>query len=738
MWTHLHQLPTSILEQLCFIHDPRIPVEVRQYLGKWIEDRLRNAKTFANDPNTMYEVDASTFYYQLVQELQNVSANLSTEAKRLLDKTAVKFCDSNSSSLINLYINLVHYLQRKRLNTPSNDDSKVHIGQEINLMSILNGLEQLQTMVRRNQMDTDKLCKECGSLEWQMNELQRDWVQLDAIPNKEIADNVRIQLTKTRADQNNRIQLLNQSHKLLIDAFWAVIHKAEEVHKFIIENYLTQWKRNQLFGIEADISSPVPNVYNLNEIQTWFENISTIICNTKDQMFLFKNKALKEYTDQEGLSEAMPYVCHLFRAMLGNAFIVEKEPPQIIKINTRFTTKVRLLMTTTLITLKMGNPFVNVMIVSENEAQNINVDHILPAGEIENDCARLEYNATTNILVATFNLRLRNIKRGIMQKDRRVMDEKFALLFLCRIPMEDQVFTLLTFSLPVVVIVHGSQEELACATIIWDNVCAFTPRQSFEVPTLLPWNRLVKIIDNKFRSTAGGALTEDNLEFLYQKLFGRNQTYPVSDDQMITFFQFCKNRSMEHNHTFWEWVYAVLKLTREHLSGPWGDKRIIGFIHKAAIEKCLANCSPGTFLLRFTESVLGGISIACVHEGEDGQRQILHVQPFTSKDLARRSLADRILDLEELTHLYPNIPKREAFSCYTKNTNTTCRTTGYVPTAMRTVLKFPPPIEKVDVLESTQSSDGELAPSSSENIFTNLEMPVFEIETINLFSFEEN
>lgn len=40
------------------------------------------------------------------------------------------------------------------------------------------------------------------------------------------------------------------------------------------------------------------------------------------------------------------------------------------------------------------------------------------------------------------------------------------------------------------------------------------------------------------------------------------------------------------------------------------------------------------------------------------------LQPFTHKDFAIRSLPDRIADLQHLVHLYPDIPKDQAFSKY--------------------------------------------------------------------------
>lgn len=104
-----------------------------------------------------------------------------------------------------------------------------------------------------------------------------------------------------------------------------------------------------------------------------------------------------------------------------------------------------------------------------------------------------------------------------------------------------------------------------------------------------------------------------------------------------------------------------MKLTREHLRGPWVDGSILGFVGRNQAEEMLSSSgTSGCFLLRFSDSELGGITIAWVHN--DGK--VFSLAPFTSKDLQTRSLADRINDIQHLTVLYPDTPKGSAFGKY--------------------------------------------------------------------------
>lgn len=64
---------------------------------------------------------------------------------------------------------------------------------------------------------------------------------------------------------------------------------------------------------------------------------------------------------------------------------------------------------------------------------------------------------------------------------------------------------------------------------------------------------------------------------------------------------------------------------------------------------------------------LGGISIAFLDSSKfNGIPQVHMLQPFNHKDLAKRSLVDRINDLRQCVILYPNKPKESVFGKYVK------------------------------------------------------------------------
>lgn len=208
-------------------------------------------------------------------------------------------------------------------------------------------------------------------------------------------------------------------------------------------------------------------------------------------------------------------------------------------------------------------------------------------------------------------------------------------------------------------IVHGNQEPQSWATITWDNAFAQITRIPFQVPDKVPWPRLADALNTKFQSATEKELTEMNLLFLCEKAFKQQIADPTQME--ISWSQFCKEPIPDRSFTFWEWFFAIMKLTREHLRNLWKENLIMGFVHKKQAEEMLMKCTPGTFLLRFSDSELGGVTIAWINDMGDGQKQIVMLQPFLAKDFGIRSLADRIHDLPQLTTLYPNIPKDTAF-----------------------------------------------------------------------------
>lgn len=198
---------------------------------------------------------------------------------------------------------------------------------------------------------------------------------------------------------------------------------------------------------------------------------------------------------------------------------------------------------------------------------------------------------------------------------------------------------------------------------------------------------MAQVLSHKFKSSVGSELTSEDCRFLAGKAF-RNFDSVDYDNLMLSWTQFAKDPLPDRNFTFWEWYYSLLKLTRDHLKELWSqDNRLIyGFISRKKTEDVLSNSPEGTFLLRYSETELGSITIAYTADIKAGDaKSVLMIKPWGQKDFSIRTLADRIKDLTHLKYLYPDIPKDEAFGkFYEPNSESEATSEGYVPPVLVT------------------------------------------------------
>ncbi|XP_019862806.1 PREDICTED: signal transducer and activator of transcription 5B-like, partial [Amphimedon queenslandica] len=136
----------------------------------------------------------------------------------------------------------------------------------------------------------------------------------------------------------------------------------------------------------------------------------------------------------------------------------------------------------------------------------------------------MEYNSQTGVLQCNFNyMQLRRIKRNSDRKSTEiVMEEKFTILFRSKftIPGDELDIPVMCQSLPVVVIVHVTQQPAAEATIFWDNSFAEPNREPFVVPEVVSWPRVSEALNHYFQTISGRGLTPRNLDYLGRKLLG--------------------------------------------------------------------------------------------------------------------------------------------------------------------------------------------------------------------------
>ncbi|XP_026271411.1 signal transducer and activator of transcription 5B isoform X3 [Frankliniella occidentalis] len=698
LWARAQSLPPEALQQVRAIYTDRFPIEVRHFLASWIEEKMWSMDIDIDNPQN--EQYASSIVGDLIQQLETKANSMNSEelviTKYKLMDSANLFKQRYARCPLDLFRLMRHCLNaelqviRQVENVPVGSvppaaglmpDSVAEIAQQIDVLR--HRTSETGKLLRQMEQEQEGFAlhyHECTKLNAHLQHLQSQQ------PNQQ-----NVELEKAVSRQKNSLeQTLNQKVSSLLGLRFQLGDKLSETVTHLVtlqcrvlDEELIRWKREQqLAGNGAQFNS------NLDNIQDWCESLAEIIWHNRQQIKEVERLKQKLAIEPPGVVDVLPnlniQITQLLSSLVTSTFIIEKQPPQVMKTNTRFTSTVRLLVGGKL-NVHMTPPQVKVTIISEAQAnallKNDKIGKGEASGEILNNTGTMEYHQATRQLSVSFrNMQLKKIKRAEKKGTESVMDEKFSLLFQSQFSVGggELVFQVWTLSLPVVVIVHGNQEPHAWATVTWDNAFAEPGRVPFAVPDKVPWCQVAEALNMKFRYATGRPLTEENLRFLAEKAF-RNPNMTDFQNQMLTWSQFCKEPLQERSFTFWEWFYAVVKLTREHLRQPWTDGLILGFIRKKQAEDMLiATGVTSTFLLRFSDSELGGITIAWLGDG-DVCPQVFMLQPFTSKDFAIRSLPDRIADLQHLVHLYPDIPKDQAFGkYYTPLENQPTSNNGYV------------------------------------------------------------
>ncbi|CAO2582028.1 Signal transducer and transcription activator 6 [Lemmus lemmus] len=427
------------------------------------------------------------------------------------------------------------------------------------------------------------------------------------------------------------------------------------------------WKRQQQLA-----GNGTPFDENLSGLQKRCENLVEIYSQLQQEV-----GAASGELEPKTRASLISRLDEVLRALVTSSFLVEKQPPQVLKTQTKFQAGVRFLLGLQLLGTSAKPPLVRADMVTEKQARELSLPQgpgtgVESTGEIMNNTVPLENSIPGNCCSALFkNLLLKKIKRCERKGTESVTEEKCAVLFSTSFTLGPNklLIHLQALSLPLVVIVHGNQDNNAKATVLWDNAFSEVDRVPFVVAERVPWEKMCETLNLKFMAEVGTSrgLLPEHFLFLAQKIFNDNSlSMEAFQHRCVSWSQFNKEILLGRGFTFWQWFDGVLDLTKRCLRSYWSDRLIIGFISKQYVTSLLLNEPDGTFLLRFSDSEIGGITIAHVIRGQDGSPQIENIQPFSAKDLSIRSLGDRIRDLAQLKNLYPKKPKDEAFRSHYK------------------------------------------------------------------------
>ncbi|XP_033942843.1 signal transducer and activator of transcription 6 [Pseudochaenichthys georgianus] len=670
-WIHMSQMIQRLSDDTVNNLYPQtaFPIEVRHFLAEWIESQRWD--NFALEKVEL-ESQAQTLLDQTISMLQSISqqnANVVDRMKlmqisrnmTMLNKQPLRFAVMVKETLAK---------ERALLGTlPQTPSSTPQYQQHQNRENSFPSMQDVDHLVLKV-LEVQDIRQKMHQLQEELNWERQNCEGLQGPIQQNGMDPKNSEIQKLQ----NHIQQLEYNVKALATKRFQLLKECVDCLDQCQTRLISKLKAWRWEQHKSTIGHPFDE--NLHPLQTWCEQLLGVNGKLRQELMLIG----------EPIPELQERLGKLLQVLIQSSLMVEKQPPQVIKTQSKFCTTVRYLLGEK---VASGKPVVlKAQIMNEMQARNLGSVPGDNVGELINNTAILEHNAVSKSTCATFrNMSIKKIKRADRRGSESVTEEKFALLFSAEITITgcDTPYRIQMISLPVVVIVHGSQDNNALATIIWDCAFSESDRVPFMVPERVPWRMMYSTLNSKFTSEVqtNHNLDHYNQHFLAQKIFDKPDFADDFSNMLVSWGQFNKEVLPGRTFTFWQWFEGVMDLSKKHLKTYWSEGLIFGFIGKQHLHLILKDRPNGTFLLRFSDSEIGGITIAYVSATENGGQKIQNIQPFTKKDLDIHNLGDCIRDINDITYLYPAFPKDEVFKRFYSEPRASLPG-GYIPVSLQT------------------------------------------------------
>ncbi|KAJ8003624.1 hypothetical protein DPEC_G00150270 [Dallia pectoralis] len=671
-WCQLQQLDSKYLEQVDQLYDDSFPMDIRQYLSKWIES--------VDWENVAVQDSLATVrFHDLLAQLDDQHSRFALENNFLLQHNIRKIKRNLQDRFQEDPIHMAMIISR-------------NLKEELRILAIAKSIEDdmenpQTSMVLEKQKLDNKVKLMSNKVQGvdhnikSLEELQDEYdFRVNTLKNREQEHNG---LTPKQLEQERMVILdmclkLKYNREEVVTQLADVLNMSESVQSDLISEELPEWKKRQQ---SSCIGGP-PNAC-LDQLQNWFtlvaENLQQVRQQLKklqelEQKYTYENDPIglkKNFLEGRALT--------LFRNLLEHSLVVERQPcmpthpqrPLVLKTQVQFTVKLRFL-----VKLQEFNYQLKVKALFDKdvtEKKGFRKFNLLGT-----NTKVMNMEESNGSLAAEFrHLQLKEQKVAGNRTNEGpliVTEELHTLCFESELSQSGLDIKLETISLPVVVISNVSQLPSGWASILWYNMLTAEPKnlKFFLSPPTATWGQLSEVLSWQFSSVTKRGLNEEQLGMLADKLLGHKAQR--SPEGQIPWTKFCKSLS-EKSFPFWLWIEAILDLIKRHLLSLWNDGCILGFVSKEREKAMLTGKCPGTFLLRFSESSREGAITFTWVEHDLYDKPVFHaVEPYTKKELSAVSLPDiirtyKVMAAENipenpLRFLYPDIPKDKAFGKY--------------------------------------------------------------------------
>ncbi|XP_047211861.1 signal transducer and activator of transcription 1a isoform X3 [Girardinichthys multiradiatus] len=707
-WCQLQMLECKYLEQVDQLYDDSFPMDIRQYLSRWIESidwdtvavqdslatiRFHDLLAQLDDQHSRFALESNFLqqhnFRKIKRNLQDrfqedpvtmamiISRNLKEEQKILACAKEAEEGEGTVSAMV---------VEKQKLDNKVKDlKDKVQF-----LDQLLKNLEDLQ-----------------DEYDFKMNTLKNRENELNGISVKE--------LEREKFNTARMCIELKQKRHDVVSFLTELLNLTQSLIQDLISEELPEWKQRQQI---ACIGGP-PNAC-MDQLQNWFTAVAEALQQARQHLKKMLELEQKFTYENDPISQKKTHLenraLELLKNLLSNSLVVERQPcmpthpqrPLVLKTGVQFTVKLRFL-----VKLQEFNYQLKVKAVFDKdvtEKKGFRKFNILGT-----NTKVMNMEESNGSLAAEFrHLQLKEQKLAGNRTNEGpliVTEELHSLSFESELHLNQSglYIKLEAMALPLVVISNVCQLPSGWASMLWYNMLTTEPKnlKFFLSPPAAKWSQLSEVLSWQFSSVTKRGLNQEQLNMLADKLLGaKAQRNP---DGFIPWTKFCKQSANEKSFPFWLWIEGILDLIKRHLLCLWNDGCIMGFISKEREKGLLSNKCPGTFLLRFSESSKEGAITFTWIEHDVHDKPVYHsVEPYTKKELSAVSLPDiirtyKVMAVENipenpLRFLYPDIPKDKAFGKYYPKPSETeepmdlenTEKTGYMKTELISISEVEP------------------------------------------------
>lgn len=667
-WKQIQQLEIRHLEHVDYLYDDNFPMDIRQGLASWIESQ--DWETAAND-----ESMATVMFNNLLSQMEKVRSQEQNFLQRHNMKIIHQLLQVKYSSNPAVMARVIATCLREERRILSSACTQEQGPLEKSLQNSValerqKNLDNRVGLIRGNVQLMDQAVK-------YIEDMQDDFdFRYKTLQSRDQAERNSDRMKQEVTRLQEMLNRLDFKRKEILGKMDVVIKEIDDLLTSQLYPELQDWKRRQQI---AAIGGPL--LTGLEQLQNWFTLTVQSLFQIKRKLDKLGELVLKVTYESDPIPLQRPQmeeqVKYLIYHLIKSSFVVEKQPcmpthpqkPLIIKTGVQFTTKVRLL--------------VKLPEVDYQLKVKTTFDKDLPPGRVTRQFFILTNNTKVMDIEDYSNGCLSVEFRHLQLKEKKyingtkgnegllsVTEELHSLSFEACFTVQGLTIDLETSSLPLVVISNVCQLPGGCASIMWYNLLTDEPKNLafFGNPPRANWSQLSEVISWQFSTQAGRGLNKEQLTMLGEKLLGQHVS---CSDYQVSWSRFSKENIPGKNFSFWLWLDSILELIKKHLQSVWSENYIMGFVSKEMERSLLKDKEPGTFLLRFSESHLGGITFTWVEHGDNGEVKFNSVEPYTKSRLSALPFVDIIRDYKvisdgvvpenPLKFLYPDIPKDEAF-----------------------------------------------------------------------------